>query len=152
MLADNNSVSDGGRISPERVVPVLQALLRGALADGINDDQLERLSGVKARAIKSYRVDGKQPRLSSALSLAVALGPDAVNAVMAIIGYVATPLEGGPTSQPMELVAGVMQRLSTIATAASDNHFDHIEKPTVEGAADDIIEILTPISSRSHTR
>jgi hypothetical protein len=48
----------------------------------------------------------------------------------------------------MQLVAHAMSDLSAIATCAADNRFDHTEIQTVQGAADHLIEILTPISSR----
>ena len=72
------------------------------------------------------------------------------SAVVALIGYVATPVEGGAECQPMRLVAEAMTDLGVIATAAADNRFDHAEQPEVERRADHIIEILTPISSRGH--
>jgi hypothetical protein len=78
----------------------------------------------------------------------LAAGPRATNTVLALIGYVGTPLDEGQSVQPMQLVAEAMADLSAIASAAADNIFDHTERPRVEHAADHMIEILTPISSR----
>jgi hypothetical protein len=146
----NMSASDAGRISRDRVVPLLQAILRGAQADGWTDEQIGAVSGLHPRAVKSYRVEGKEPSLSAALSLAVALGPQAVNGIMAVIGYVANPVDGGPATEPLCLVADCMDEFAVIARAAADNRFDHTETPHTTKAADRIIERLTPISSRGH--
>src|ERR1700741_2671349 len=99
-VRDHSSASDAAIVSPDRVRNVLQAVLRAAQADGWTDPQLERLSGVSGRAIKSYRVEGKEPSLSNALSLAVVLGPRAMNSILAIIGYSATPLDEADEINP----------------------------------------------------
>ena len=70
-MATNPSASDVSIVSPDRVRLIVQAILRAAQADNWADAQLAELSGVSARAIKSYRVEGKEPSLSNALPLTV---------------------------------------------------------------------------------
>lgn len=147
-MPDNPSVSDAGLVSPDRVRLVVQGVLRAAQQDGWKDPDLARLSGVCGRTIKSYRVEGKEPSLSNALSLAVVIGPRAVNAVLAIIGYGgAAPLDEEDERAPGQIVASVMKHFSVIATAAADGRFDHLERPGCQAASDQIIAELLPLSS-----
>ncbi len=105
-------------------------------------------TGLKPRTIKSYRVDGKQPCIANALSLALVLGKPAVNALLAIIGYgCARPLDEQDDANAMEVVAGLLPQVAKIAQAASDGRIDHVERPHVQAAADQIISIVTPLSS-----
>lgn len=143
----NSSVSDGGIVTPDRVRLVVQAILRAAQADNWTDAQLAELSGVKARAIKSYRVDGKEPSLSSALSLAVVIGPKAINPLLALIGYVARPLDEADAFCVNSAVATGLKHFSTIASAAADGRIDHNEAPLCREAADIIIQTVMPLSS-----
>lgn len=133
--------------SPDSVRDRVQAVLRAAQASGLTDEVLESLSGVKARAIKSYRVEGKEPSLSAALSLATAIGPRALNPILALIGYCARPLGEPDEQSPMTLVANTLEHVSTIATAAADGRIDHTELPACQKAADMIIATVLPLSS-----
>lgn len=146
-MAEQSSVPDSGLVSPDRVRLTVQALLRAAQAEGWTDPQLDQLSGVPARTIKSYRVDGKEPSLSNALSLAVVLGPRALNALLAIIGYVARPLDEADEPNVALLVATGLTHFSTIATAAADGRIDHLEEPRCREAADQLIATVMPLSS-----
>lgn len=143
----NASVSDGGIVSPDRVRTVLQGVLRAAQAAGWTDEALESACGIKARTIKSYRVDGKEPCLSSALSIAVVLGVGCVNAILATIGYAARPLDDPDALNPMAIAATAMTELAVIATAAADGRIDHLEEPLTTRAADTIIATVLPLSS-----
>ena len=100
-----------------------------------------------ARAIKSYRIEGKEPPLSVALSLAVVLGEGAINSIMSLIGYVARPLDEPGDLCVNSLVATGLQHFSTIATAAADGRIDHTEAPLCREAADMIIATVMPLSS-----
>lgn len=142
-----NAADESGCVSPDRVRNVIQGLLRSAQAMGVSDQQLEGVSGVKARAIKSYRVEGREPSLSAALSLAVALGEPAVNAVLSIIGYGARALGDADEKQPMQIAADAMAQLAVIASAAADGRIDHTERPAVTEAADAIIATILPLAS-----
>lgn len=147
-MSDNASTDDAGICSPNRVCFIVAGLLRAAQVKGWTDESLEAASGVKARRIKAWRVEGKEPSLSGALSIAVVLGPEAVNAALALIGYGgAKPLDEGTSSQPSQIVSTVIDGLNVIARAAADNHFDHLETPDVAKAADSIIATLIPVSS-----
>lgn len=146
-MPDQSSVSTSPLCSRESVCDRLQAILRGAQAAGWTDETLEGLCGVPARTIKSYRVEGKEPSLSNALSLAVVIGPKALNPMLALIGYVAKPLDEADALSPHLIVASILPHVSTIATAAADGRFDHIERPKCREAADQIIEAVMPLSS-----
>lgn len=142
----NTSVDDGGVVGPDRVRAVVQGVLRAAQATW-TDEALAEASGVKARTIKSYRVEGKEPSLSNALSLAVVIGPRALNPVLALIGYVAKPLDEPDAMQPMQIAADAMAQLSVIASAAADGRIDHVEEPGVRAAADTLIATVLPLAS-----
>lgn len=147
MSALCSAADDVGVISPDRVREVVQAILRAAQSRGLTDEVLESLSGVKARRIKSYRVEGKEPSLSAALSLGLALGETGLNPILNLIGYCARPLGEGDEQAPMALVAAILQSISTLANAAADNRFDHTEMPAVREAADQILRLVVPLSS-----
>lgn len=147
-MTGNASAPDGGLAGRDRVCLLVQGLLRGAQAKGWTDDALSAASGVPARTIKSYRVEGKEPCLTNALSLGCVLGPAAINGLLSIIGYGgAKPLDETDEHNPGEIVATVMRNLGVIATAAADGRFDHIEQPSVRDASDMIIAELLPHSS-----
>lgn len=142
------AVSETHSPSHDRVTQTIAMLLRGAQARGIHDNLLSASSGIPERTIKSYRTDGKDPSLTNALSLLAALGPDAVNAVLATIGYGgARPLGGAPAIDPRQIIADILPHVSTLAQAAADGHFDHAETPACEAAANHIIATVLPISS-----
>jgi hypothetical protein len=141
------SADDTAIVGPNRVRETIQGILRSAQAAGWTDEALEAASGVKARAIKSYRVEGKEPSLSAALSLIVVLGGRGVNPVLALIGYAGRPLDEADAIQPMMIAATAMGHLSTIATAAADGRFDHTEQPACQHAADMLIATVLPLSS-----
>lgn len=147
-MHDPSSASEGGFAGRDRVCRVVQGLLRGAQQMGWTDESLAAASGVPARTIKSYRVEGKEPSLSNALSLGSALGPAVVNGLLAVIGFGgARSLGEKDAIDPAQLVATVLEPLSAIASAAADGRIDHTERPAVERAADAIIATMVPISS-----
>lgn len=147
MTHRSNAAPETHLVSRDRVREVVQGVLRAAQASGWTDASLEQASGVDARAIKSYRIEGKEPPLSVALSLAGVLGPRALNPIMALIGYVAKPLDEADEMQPMMIAALAMSHLSTIASAAADGRIDHTERPMCREAADLLIATVLPLSS-----
>lgn len=147
MMHRNNSGDDCEIVSPDRVRVTVQGILRAAQAQGWTDESLASASGVKASTIKGYRVEGKEPSLSKALSLAVVIGSSAINPLLALIGYAARPLEEADEACPMQMTAAAMAHLSTIASAAADGRIDHTEAPKVREAADQLIATILPVSS-----
>jgi len=145
-MPDSTSASSTGIVGQDRVRQIVQGILRGAQAVW-TDDSLAAASGVPARTIKSYRVEGKEPSLSNALSLALVIGPTALNAMLAAIGYVARPLEDADAICPAKVVADGLAAFTVIATAAADGRIDHIEEPLCRDAADTIIATVLPLSS-----
>lgn len=142
-----DAADDIGLVGPDRVRTVLQGALRAAQAAGWTDEALEQASGIKKRRIKSYRVDGKEPSLSATLSLALVLGPRALNPLLALIGYVARPLDEEVADCPLDSGVTAMGALHTFMRAASDKRIDHVEAPGATEAADLIIAEMLPFSS-----
>lgn len=132
----------------DRVCAVIQSILRGAQARHLTDDTLSASTGIPARTIKSYRVEGKEPSLSNALALAAALGKPAMNAILATVNYGgAHPLDEPEGFNTRQIIADILPHVSTIAAAVADGAIDHIEKPACAEAADHIIATVLPISS-----
>jgi hypothetical protein len=145
-VTDNPSASVGPLVGHDRVRKVVQGLLRAAQSEW-TDETLEGVTGICRRTIKSYRVEGKEPSLANALSLAVVLGQPALNSILALIGYVARPLDEADAMNPALIVASILPHVSTIARAGADGRIDHTEAPDCEDAADQIIASVLPLSS-----
>lgn len=147
-MRDDQSSDESAIVSRDQVRKLFHALLIGAQRDGWTDQTLEAASRVKARTIKGYRVEGKEPSPAAMLSIALVLGADAVNAILSLIGYGgAHPLDEPETIQPGIIVAELVENASVIARAAADGRIDHTEKPGTTKAADKIIEVVLPLSS-----
>jgi len=146
-MPDTSSASDASIVSHDRVCQLVQGILRAATAKGWTDAQLSELSGVPARTIKSYRVEGKEPSLSNALSLALIIGPQAINTMLAAIGYVARPLDEADSLCPAKVVADGLAAFSVIANAAADGRIDHVEAVACREAADTIIATVLPLAT-----
>lgn len=147
MNQPSNAVDDTPIVSPDRVREKVQSMLRAAQAAGWTDASLSEASGVNAKSIKGYRLDNKEPSLSRALSLAVVLGPRALNPLLALIGYVARPLDEPDALDLAKVVSDGLADLSIIATAAADGRIDHLEEPDTTAAADHLIATMIPLSS-----
>ena len=154
MTHRNNSAEDSAVVTRNCVIETIRPLLRNAIVvkRRFTAEQLSDLSGVKVRAIRSYMDmdDGevREPSLSSALSLATVLGTEAINSILALMGYGgAKPLDEATDAHPMQDVAKVMGSFNTFVQAAADDRIDHVERPHVREATDTIIATLIPYSS-----
>lgn len=145
-MPDQSSASSVAVVSHDRVCAMMQGILRGAQSVW-TDDALSSASGVPARTIKSYRVEGKEPSLSNALSLALVIGPSALNTMLAAIGYVARPLDEADAVAPSKIVADGLAAFSVIASAAADGRIDHTEANVCREAADTIIATVLPLAT-----
>ncbi|TKD50201.1 hypothetical protein [Sphingomonas baiyangensis] len=143
----DTSADEIGLVSPDRVRLLVQGLLRGAQASGWTDDSLGAATGLSARRIKSYRVEGKEPSLSAALSIGVVLGTSAINGLLATIGYVARPLDEAEDACVRMLAADAMGHLAVIARNAADGRIDHTEEAETRLAADALIATVLPLAS-----
>lgn len=142
-------MSDTPQPGHDRVCSILATLLRGAFAKGQTDDVLSAATCISPRTIKSYRVDGKEPSLSNALSLLAALGPAAMNAVLGVVEYGgAAPLDEIGRADPRRIVADLLPHVSTIAAASADGRIDHTEQSACENAANHIIAAVAPLTQR----
>ncbi|MFD1951889.1 hypothetical protein ACFSGX_14035 [Sphingomonas arantia] len=90
----------------------------------------------------------KEPSLSYALSIAAVIGTRAVNAILAIIGYVAQPTDESQRQGPAHAAAQAMCHLGRFATAAADNLIAPHEEGESRAAADAMMELLAPFSSQ----
>jgi hypothetical protein len=143
----NPSVDKIPIVSHDRVCAVMASILRAAKVKHYTDEQLEELSGIPARTIKSYRSEGKEPSLSAALSIGCALGGWALNSILAEIGYAARPLDEADELHAGQVVANGLRNFTVIANAAADGRFDHTEEQDCRKAADEIIATVLPLSS-----
>lgn len=151
-MSDTQSVQSSPVVSDA----MLREPLRLELDRAINIErrytrkQLAETSGVNIHTIDATlsRDPAKQRRvaLEDAVSLAWVLGERAINAVLSLIGFVASPVDGDAVS-PAQIVAEGLSDFAVIATAAADGRFDHVESPRVREAADHLIATLVPISS-----
>lgn len=147
-MSDNTAASEAGAKVHDRVRKMVQAVLRAAQAANWTDDMLASATGIPARTIKSYRTEGKEPSIGNVLILCDVLGPDAMNAILAAIGWGgAHPLDEATGINVAKLVADLLPHISTIAQAAADGRIDHTEEPACRDAADHIIATVIPLSS-----
>lgn len=140
------AVDKADRYGQDTVRDVVQKILRAAQIR-FTDEQLSELSGVSARCIKSYRVEGREPSLGNALALLLVLGRTDLNRILALIGYVARPLDESDELPCGEVVACILTHGSTIARAAADGRIDHTEASDCRAAADHLLEAIIPMSS-----
>src|SRR4051812_22079564 len=82
------------------------------------------------------------------LSLAFAAGPRAVNTIMAVICYVGSPPDAEEAVGPALVAVEMMENVTRFARCAADNRIDHTEEPITIEAADNVINLALPYSSR----
>lgn len=150
-MSDDSAQSDA-ITSDERI----RNALRRHIQRSYDTRDFTRASLATESRVNIYTIDAivsrdpaKNRRVTAedALCLTYALGAEAVNALMATIGYAARHQGEGDAMQPMLVAATAMQHLSTIATAAADGRFDHTEVGPCREAADMIIATVLPLSS-----
>lgn len=153
MTQRSNTVREEPIVSDARVREVVRRILDRAIniERVTSRAQLANDSGVNIHTIDALlsREETKHRpiRLEVALSLASSIGERAVNSILGVIGYAASPLDGENELRPMQLVADMMQPLATIAQAAADGRIDHTEITACTQAADMIIATVLPLSS-----
>lgn len=146
-MPDQSSVEEAGVVAADRVQERVAAALKAAHAKGWSDEDLAELTKIKARRIKSYRLEGRCPTLPALLSLAVVLGQDLLNPVLSLVGHAARPLDEADEVNPGQIVATGLRHFTIIADAAADGRIDHTERPRCREAADKLIEAVLPLSS-----
>ena len=137
-------------VAPNSVNSVIAGLVRAAISrnGGWTYETLAQATGLKPRRLMSWVHEGKEPSLSGALSLAMVLGENAVNAILGVISYKgAVPLDNAPADCPLDSAVAVMSSLSVFMRAASDRRIDHTEERAATEAADLIIAEMVPFSS-----
>ncbi|BEV00098.1 hypothetical protein [Novosphingobium olei] len=149
-MPDNNSVLNRGITSDGAIRTVLTRHIKRALdTRAFTRAQLARESGVHLATIDKIMNPGDTTRrvaAEDALCLAYALGESAVSALAGCINYTASRHDEDDV-QPASIVATLMEQGATIAKAAADGRFDHVERPLCRDAADAIIATVLPLSS-----
>lgn len=153
-MTASNSASNVSLVSPDCVIDVMRRVLRQEVkvSRRFTLEQISAESGVHVRLLRCWMSDdedaNREPKLSAALSVAVVLGRRAVNAVMATIGYAAVPLEEEQAAGPALVAAEMMGEVAKFARYAADNRIDHTEEEPATAAADNVIDLALPFSSR----
>ena len=140
-------------VSDERVRDVLRRHIGTAInvERTLTRQQVAEDSGVNVHTIDAItsRDPGKNRRIcfGDAMSIAYVIGPRAVNALLALIGWVGKSLDEPDQVNPMTIAAESMQHLAVIAAAAADGRIDHTEQSSTQHAADLLIATVMPLSS-----
>lgn len=140
-MASEAAAGNEGVISRDDLQKVVKKALHRAIhIDKVSYAQLASDSGLSARAIEAYHLEGKLPPAPERLlSLMFAMGEPGVNAVLSLIGYACKPIGAAEEEQPMQIVASMMSELATLGTASADGRIDHVEAPACDRAAANII-------------
>ncbi|BCA57718.1 hypothetical protein [Sphingomonas sp. HMP6] len=126
----------------------MRAMFAGATASGWTLHSISVASGVSCSTIKGWLLEGKEPTLSRALSVALVIGRRAINSINALAGYGgATPFEETAGPDFVTMIPGCLEDLSIIAAATARGGLDHTGEPAARAAADRILARLLPISS-----
>lgn len=153
-MPERQSVQMDPIVPRNRVIEVIRTQLHIAcnVERRFTADMIAAQSGVPLRTVQSYmsNQDPREPSLSNALSIAVVVGERSVQAIMAIIGYSASPTEDPSEINPMLIVARALPKMGVIAKAAADGRIDHRERPETTDAADSIIAEMLPLSSQAN--
>lgn len=149
-----NSAQSEPIVSDERIRNVLREHLGRAInVERRRREEIASDSGVNIHqidALRSREAAKKRPfHAHEMLSLAVVLGPRCVNAVLAVIGYAgASSLDDADVASPALDAVEMMENVTRFARCAADNRIDHTEEPDSTAAADNIIELALPYSSK----
>lgn len=153
-MSASNSASETSIVSADRIIDTMRRLLKQEIkvARRFTIDQLSAESGVSVRLLRCWMSDdedeNREPKLAAALSVAVVLGRRAVNVILATIGYVAAPLDEEQAVGPAMVAAEMMGEVAKFAKFAADNRIDHTEEEPATAAADNVIDLALPYSSR----
>jgi hypothetical protein len=136
----------------------MRNVLREQIKRALHIDRIEtRQSLAEKSGVNIHQIDAilsrdaaKQRPLhaNEALSLAFVLGDRTVQALMALIGYAATSLDDAEAHGPAIVAVEMMENVARFARCAADNRIDHIEEPITTEAADNVINLALPYSSR----
>lgn len=151
-MSSDDAVRSSAITSDERIRNALRRHIRRAYDTGdFTRETLARESGVSISQIDQIMAgsEAKHRRVTAedALCLAYTLGDEAVSAFVATIRYSAKRLDEVDQQSVHLIVATGLQHFTTIATAAADGRIDHVERPGVRDAADQIIATVMPLSS-----
>lgn len=152
----SESASEGPIVSRDRVIEIMRQQLRLAIKvrHRFTYDSLAEQSGVDVRVIRSWMSndanENREPKLSAALSVAVVLGRPAINAILAVIGFVAEALEDQEGHQPAVDAAEMMAEVAEFAKCAATGRIDHTKEELAATAADNVIELALPYSHKGH--
>ncbi|MDB5550061.1 MAG: hypothetical protein JWL86_45 [Rhizobium sp.] len=148
----DNSAGDNTIISRDSAAKGMRTVLRDAIIveKRFTVAGLAARTGIKPRRLEMYmsETENKEPPLSVALSILEILKGRAVNDIIAMIGFVGMPIDQSEAKGPAQDAVSAMEEVTRFARCAIDNRIDHVEKPIATDAADNVIELLAPYSSR----
>jgi transcriptional regulator with XRE-family HTH domain len=150
----NNSADETNIVSRERVIEVMARVIRKEIyvRKRMSLQDLADESGVDKRVLDAWLADSpvnqREPKLSAALSVAFVLGKPAVNAIVGMIGYGAARLDAEEAFGPAMVAVEMMENVTRFARCAADNNIDHTEEDITTEAADNVINLALPYSSR----
>jgi hypothetical protein len=154
MSQRTNSAQNGEIVSDERMRNELRKAIYSALhiERSATRESLANDSGVNIYTIDAIlsRDPAKHRPIHAhqMLSLLFAAGPRAVNTVLAVIRYAGTSLDNPTANTPAIDAANMMGEVARFARLAADNLIDHTEEPDATEAADNVIALAIPYSSR----
>lgn len=142
-LVSDVSFRDVLRRELHRAINIEKTFTRGALANesGVAVDVIDSI--ISRDPTKHRRL-----KMEDVFSLAAVLGTRAVNAIMSLISYGAYRLDEGGEPDLADIVAGGLGHMAIIADALRDLKIDSHEEGPVTEAADNLIDAVTPLSSR----
>jgi len=108
-------------------------------------------TGIKSRTLWSWiaanPIDRSTIPGDKLLVLMGFLGTEFTSKVLSIIGQGAHSLQA-EHGQPAVVIAKLVTGVAEFAQRGSDNRFCHVDESALEPVADDMIEILTPFSTK----
>lgn len=150
-MPDKNSARNGGITSDEQIRNVLRRHIKRALdRREFTRSSLSQESGVELFQIdqinSSDKAKHRRVTCEDAFNLAYTLGDDCVAALVGVIHYTTRRMDADEVDAH-HVVASALPHIATIASAAADGRFDHVEMPSVRDAADHIVATFLPLSS-----
>jgi hypothetical protein len=133
----------------------LRRLMGGAFGRGrrFSFEEGAELLGMKERHLRAIADGEQRAGLNQGLSIAGLIGPAAVNALLASVGYLgAKPAEAAAAASPFETLGGKGKGLACLSTALSDGRIDHVERAGVIAMAQALARELEALAASLEAR
>jgi hypothetical protein len=107
--------------------------------------QLEDATGIPERTLRSYCGEGATPGMNALLSLFAVLGPSFTNDILALTGQTAQP-SSAADPEHMRIIGMMGTLTAMLSKSLEDGHVDHREEAQMRPFAQELMEILDPMS------